>query len=47
MQFAEEKLSAMLERLNNFTTEDFAAYQEKVEAMEFSLFPEMKPIRME
>ncbi len=47
IRFAEEKLSAMLEHLNNFTMEDFAAYQEKVEAMEFSLFPEMKPIRME
>jgi len=41
MQFAEEKLSAMLERLNNFTTEDFAAYQENDLTAEQGYFTEI------
>lgn len=47
MQFAKEKMSATLDRLNRLMENEFAAYKQKVEATDFSLFKEMKPIKME
>ncbi len=47
MQFAKEKMSAMLENLNRLMANEFAAYREKVEAAQFSLFKEMPPVKME
>lgn len=46
MQQAEERLANVLDRVNQFFAEDFADYQKEVEAVKFSLFKEMTPVKM-
>ena len=42
-----EQTAAVLEKVNAFFAKDFADYRAKVEAVEFSLFGEREPVRME
>jgi hypothetical protein len=43
---ARKELNSILERVNNFFSKDFAAYQQKVEAAPFSLFKKYEPIKL-
>lgn len=47
MEQAKEQTAAVLERVNAFFANGFAAYREKVEGVEYSLFGEYEPIEME
>jgi photosystem II stability/assembly factor-like uncharacterized protein len=42
-----EKTSTVLDRINAFFANDFAAYQQRVEEVEFSLFKELEPIKLD
>jgi len=42
-----EQTAEVLERINTFFSTHFAEYEQKVEALEFSLFKEMEPIKLE
>lgn len=46
MEFAEAKVSEMVKKLNAFLETDFAAYQKKVEAAQYSLFKTLDPVKM-
>ncbi|MCG8327093.1 MAG: hypothetical protein MI974_05380 [Chitinophagales bacterium] len=42
-----EQTEEVIGQLNRFFSEDFAAYQETVEAIRYSLFKELEPVRIE
>ncbi len=47
MDQASEQTAKVLEQVNAFFANDFAAYREKVEAIEYSLFEEYEPISID
>ena len=47
MSRAREQTEEVLAKINTFFEEDFSEYQKKVEAVQFSLFKEFKPIKLE
>lgn len=47
MEKARTETAEVLEKVNSFLSEDFAAYQKQVEALRFSLFKEFEPVKLE
>ena len=47
LEALQKQTTEVLEQINTFFESDFADYQKKVEALDFSLFDELEPIKLE